>query len=167
MTKKMERGRVKSYKINPGLEFVKAHFTKLYGEKQDSGSSNSNLPPIGITASEEYIELAGIISSEKHLYHPKGTLCLLFVDDRRGRRVRERGNSNLGYSGYCHAIIFDGEKWRKFKLSELAPYRDRSYEYASQRRDVLEGLQSVVSRFRGRLAYYDSSTRCFRIKSRI
>ena len=167
MAKKMERGRVKSNKTNPGLEFVKAHFRKQLDEKQGSGSSNSNPSPIGVTASEEYIELSGITSSEKHFYHPKGTLCLLFVDDKKGARARTRGKSNLGYSGYCHAIIFDGEKWRKFKVSELAPYRDRSYEYASQRIDVLKDLQSVVSRIRGRRAYYDSSTRCFRIKRRI
>lgn len=167
MALKLEIEKAKSNKANPGLELVKAHFRKLHVEKQGASSRNSNPPPTGMTASEEYIEISGIVSSEKHFYHPKGTLCLLFVDNKRGGKARTRGNSNLGYSGYCHTVIFDGEKWRKFKLSDLAPYRDRSYEYASQRRDVLKGLQSAASKFRGRRAYYDSSTRCFQIKSRI
>ena len=92
-----------------------------------------------------------------------GTIRVYPRDDRAGRMARRGNHTNWGYSGYYDASIYDGQSWRNLKINKLVPYEDRSYEQARQRRYVEEYLSSVIARWKGQTAEYDSASRSFRI----
>jgi hypothetical protein len=111
------------------------------------------------------IPVSGRLTDTKTGLHEAGDVYVYRRDDASGRYARSGGHTNLGYSGYFLASIFDGKKWRRLQINELIPYSDRSFELASSSPEVRNRIALAVLSWHGRCAEYIPSKRAFTIPS--
>jgi hypothetical protein len=111
------------------------------------------------------ITVSGNVIDKNNFFHSanSGDIELYRKDDREGASARREGHTNYRYSGYYLAKIFDGKDWRNLKINALVPYKDRSYERATDCPNVVDYLKTIISSWRGSIAVYDSDARSFRI----
>ena len=95
-----------------------------------------------------------------------GDIYLYHRDSREGALARRGGHTNYGYSGYFLASIFDGHQWRKLQINKLMAYEQRSYDFASQRQDIIGNLARIISSWRGVRAIYSQESRSFSVPGR-
>jgi len=54
------------------------------------------------------------------------------------------GHANYGYSGYFKASVFDGKKWRAFKIWNFVPEVDRHYSSQLEQTQVRARLIAQI-----------------------
>jgi hypothetical protein len=65
--------------------------------------------------------------------------------DGYGRAAVRGGHSNYGYSGYFRATVFDGARWRNFRIWDFVPEADRCYRTQA---DIEETKERLFGRIR-------------------
>lgn len=111
------------------------------------------------------VALTGYSDDVKHAESAAGDIYLYTRDDYAGRLNRRSGHTNLGYSGFFLALIFDGTSWRHLKIDEFVDYSSRSYQFAHQIPVVRERLRTELQKFRAIVVDYDPATRRFKKNS--
>ena len=78
--------------------------------------------------------------------------------DSNGRMAIAGGHTNYGYSGYFRASIYDGKKWRKFKIWDFVSGPDRTFQTRRDMPEVRKRLIEIISAKRGnRVTWADGS----------
>jgi hypothetical protein len=78
--------------------------------------------------------------------------------DYMGRMAIAGGHTNYGYSGYFRASIYDGKKWRNFKIWDFVSGPDRTFQTRRDMPEVRKRLVEIISEKRGnRVTWVDRS----------
>lgn len=76
-------------------------------------------------------------------YEP-GDVDLVSRMSARGRRHAAGGHTNMGYAGYFRARVFDGKRWRNFKIWDFVPKEVRNYDLAGDKGKVAEEITEII-----------------------
>ncbi len=76
--------------------------------------------------------------------------------DMFGRMAVKGRHSNYGYSGYFKASVFDGEKWRNFKIWNFVD--DRSYNTQAEMKDLKTRVMKIIREQAGNLVVWTKRT---------
>lgn len=109
------------------------------------------------------IRLSGNMLTDKDDDAQAGDVYIYRRDDQNGRFARAGGHTNLGYSGYFLASVFDGARWRKLQINESIEYDYRSFRFVSEVPEVQRKLANIIAKWEGNLTTYRSEKRSFSI----
>lgn len=119
---------------------------------EDDPTSWVDLEPArGDEAEDMITEFAGEKFAIVHIPFERGDVALYSRLDAAGRAARAGGHSNYGYSGYFKASVFDGKKWRAFKILSSVPEIDRNYASQGEKPKVQARLTERVESWAGRV----------------
>lgn len=83
-----------------------------------------------------------------------GDVALYERSDMFGRKALAYRRTDIGYSGYFKAIIFDGKKWRNLAVYHLLPKNGHHYATQGEKQSVRERLKAAIAERTGQEVTY-------------
>jgi hypothetical protein len=74
----------------------------------------------------------------------RGDVALYYRLDMFGRAAIAGHHPNYGFSGYFKASVFDGKKWRAFKIFDFVLEKDRHFSNHGDRASVYQRLAALI-----------------------
>jgi hypothetical protein len=116
-----------------------------YEDVKDSPISRTSLEtPTGTETEDELTALAGEKLAIVRVPFKPGDIAIRPKTDASGRAAIRGRHTNYGYSGYFLASIFDGRKWRNFRIFNFVPEKDRQYANQRERSKQYERVVSLI-----------------------